>query len=133
MPAPIQLLGLLPPTPETGWPSTFALQRVLDELNQAETARRLWTEELVDVLGPAPTPPADSETSEYVRVDARYPARRRAQRLSYSVWQVIASYVEGLELTPVLEVPSVADRLRLALIRLRDLTAQGRQIGEMYE
>ena len=48
----------------------------------------------------------------YVPVDARYPARRRAQRLSYAVWPVLANYWGSLELQPALEEESTSDRLR---------------------
>ena len=51
-----------------------------------------------------------------------YPLRRRAQRLSYSIWTVIRQ--ENGDLQKLLEVPSTSDRLRLALLRLRELREQ---------
>ena len=53
---------------------------------------------------------------------ALYPARRRAQRLSYAIWAVIGS--DGSELQPLVEAQSTCDRLRLALRRMRDVAAQ---------
>ena len=50
------------------------------------------------------------------------PPRRRAQRLSYAIWTVIGG--EGAEQQPLLEAHSSADRLRIALRRMRDVTAQ---------
>ena len=64
----------------------------------------------------------------YVELHPEYPARRRAQRLSYSVWLVIRE--EGLELQPLLETASTSDRLRMALIRLRELAERLPPAGE---
>ena len=50
------------------------------------------------------------------------PPRRRAQRLSYAIWAVIGG--EGAEQQPLLEADSTADRLRIALRRMRDVAAQ---------
>ena len=66
----------------------------------------------------------EEEAEPYVPVDARYPARRRAQRLSYAVWPVLANYWGSLELQPALEAESTSDRLRQVLLRLRALTSQ---------
>ena len=125
MPAPTQLLGLLPPPPVNGWPESFALQRVADEL------RRTQAEQTAYVYAGVAAGGAD-DPEPYVRVDARYPLRRRTQRLSYSVWQVIATYWEGLELQPVLEAESTADRLRMALLRLRELTGQIAELDSFF-
>lgn len=110
MPVPTQLLGLLPPAPQEGWPSAFVLQRVAAALERSAAAQGESAGEY--------------DAEPFMKVDARYPSRRRAQRLSYSIWQVIANYWEGLELQPALEAQSTGDRLRMALIRLRELTAQ---------
>ena len=48
-----------------------------------------------------------------------YPARRRAQRLSFSIWTLIRQ--ENADLQQVLETASTCDRLRLAVRRLREL------------
>ena len=59
----------------------------------------------------------------YVPVDhSVYPSRRRAQRLSWAVWGVIAG--QGVELQPLLDASSTSDRLRMALLRMRDVMKQ---------
>ena len=131
MPAPVQLLGLIPPAPAGGWPDDFALLRVATQLRAAEAAKSATDAETLviggsasDVLGYDP-----GEAEPFEPVDAGYPARRRAQRLSFSIWQVIANYWAGLELQPVLEVESTSDRLRMSLIRLRALAEQLKGMG----
>ena len=52
------------------------------------------------------------------------PSGRRATRLSYAIWAVLAP--EGSPLQRVLEVTSTAERLRFAILRMRLLT--GRQL-----
>ena len=129
MPAPVQLLGLIPPPPMGGWPDDFALQRVATQLQAAEASK---AETLViggsasDVLG---YDVAADEAEPFTQADASYPARRRAQRLSFSIWPVIANYWKGLELQPVLEVESTSDRLRMGLVRLRALAEQLKGMG----
>ena len=131
MPAPVQLLGLIPPAPAGGWPDDFALLRVATQLRAAEAAKSATDAETLviggsasDMLGYDP-----GEAEPFEPVDAGYPARRRAQRLSFSIWQVIANYWAGLELQPVLEVESTSDRLRMSLIRLRALAEQLKGMG----
>lgn len=51
-----------------------------------------------------------------------YPPRRRAERLSYSVWLVIRD--ETVDLQTLLETMSTAERLRMALRRIRGLSEQ---------
>jgi len=48
-----------------------------------------------------------------------YPLGRRTQKLSYCVWAMIRQ--ENLDLQAVLEVRSTSDRLRMAVLRLREL------------
>ena len=56
----------------------------------------------------------------FVPVDGSvYPARRRAQRLSFAVWAVIGG--QGVELQPLIDAHSASDRLRMALLRMRDV------------
>ena len=111
VPAPKQLLGLLPPAPTPGgWPVSFVLDKVAKQL-AADSAEQ-------EADDPEP----------YVELHPEYPARRRAQRLSYSVWLVIRE--EGLELQPLLETASTSDRLRMALIRLRELAERLPPAGE---
>ena len=117
MPAPIQLLGLLPPTPPGGWPESFALQRVVSELRKADATRRAYG-------GMFGIEYDDEGAEEYVDLDERYPPRRRAQLLSYSIWPILANYWGGLELQPALEAESTSDRLRVGLLRLRALKSQ---------
>ena len=59
----------------------------------------------------------------YVPADhANYSARRRAQRLSFALWAVIGG--QGVELQPLLDTGSTSDRLRMALLRMRDVVEQ---------
>ena len=118
MPAPIQLLGLLPPPPAGGWPESFALTQVVARLEETAAKKNAYTSAF-DL-----TFDREEEVEPYVPVDARYPARRRAQRLSYAVWPVLANYWGSLELQPALEAESTSDRLRQVLLRLRALTSQ---------
>ena len=121
MPAPSQLLGLLPDPPRPhGWPDDFALQRIVVELRKHAARRRgraapLDAPQSADAqLGPEPY-------IEHAR--ECYPPRRRATRLSYQLWPLIRE--EGLRLQPALdECPSTAERLRMALLRLRQLQAR---------
>ena len=94
-PAPVQLLGLLPPPPVGGWPDDFILGSVVVDLRKAAAKRRARTN-LGPVYDPAP----------YVPTHARYPPRRRAQRLSYSIWIVLKE--PGLDLQPPLDTASTA-------------------------
>ena len=66
-------------------------------------------------LRTAPAPIFSS--SPYVPAHPAYPLRRRAARLSYSIWLVLRE--PGLELQPLLDAPSTAERLRAVLRRLR--------------
>ena len=110
-PAPKQLLGLLPPPPESGWPDDFMLDTVAADLRKAATRRRSQTM-LSYQNDPAPFIPAHRH----------YPLRRRAQRLSYSIWIVLKE--PGLDLQPLLDTESTTDRLRMVLLRLRELLAR---------
>ena len=121
MPAPLQLLGLLPAAPEGGWPQSFALQRVVKQLDEAAAMRNAYASAFDLAFDEGDS---DGGSEGYVAVHRRYPPRRRAQRLSYAVWPVLANYWGGLELQAALEVESTCDRLRLALLRLRALSAQ---------
>ena len=56
-----------------------------------------------------------------------YPARRRAQRLSFAIWPTISK--DDRELQTALEATSTAERLRLAVARLRELQDEVRSIG----
>ena len=67
----------------------------------------------MDLVGP------NDSSEPFLPCDPRYPARRRAQRLSFSVWNMIRR--ENGELQRVLELPSTAERLRAAILRLRQM------------
>ena len=56
------------------------------------------------------------------------PARRRVQRLSYSIWAMIRR--ENADLQGVLQARSTSERLRMALLRLRELRAQVDAAGD---
>ena len=57
LPVPAQLLGLLPPPPRAGWPSEFALPRLVNELRKQAAAQRAM--DLMDVRDdPEPYVPA---------------------------------------------------------------------------
>ena len=111
-PVPSQLLGLLPPPPAAGWPKTFGLVAVQKQLDER------YRGALAEGEGAAA-----ASVWSYVPYDhAVYPARRRAQRLSFAIWAVIGG--DGSELQPLVEAESASDRLRLALRRMRDVAAQ---------
>ena len=58
----------------------------------------------------------------YIPYSELWPARRRAQRLSFAVWPAIRE--ENGDLQRVLEAASTSDRLRMAVLRLRALREQ---------
>ena len=128
MPAPAQLLSLLPPlvaaaaaaesepaegsTGASGWPADFLLHRVA-----ASLAQQVDSQQSVAAAAGLVRP---EEPEPYIPCDhALYPARRRAQRLSFSVWALIRQ--ENSDLQPVLEATSTSERLRLAADRLREM------------
>lgn len=109
LPAPAQLLSLLPPPPAAGWPDEFLLKEIVISLRQ-EAAMKRSMDMFDQKSDPEPYIPYSAEL---------YPARRRAQRLSFSIWTMIRD--QNRDLQRVLEVSSTSDRLRLALLRLREL------------
>lgn len=110
-PVPSQLLGLLPPPPAAGWPEGFDLEGMATQLRERYDGAI-----------------AEGETGQitlthYVPTDhARVPVRRRVQRLSFAIWGVIAG--QGVALQPLLDACSTKDRLRMALLRMRDVMSQ---------
>lgn len=117
-PVPSQLLGLLPPPPEGGWPKEFEEEGLG---NSAAQLRERYVNALKEgeELGVA-------RFYSYIPVDEEhFPPRRRAQRLSYAVWAIIGG--EGVELQPLLDVQSTSDRLRFALLRCREVV---KMLGE---
>jgi len=116
MPVPAQLLSLLPPPPRAGWPAEFALRHEVVGLRERAAAQRA-----MDMFNPLDDP------EPYVPWSELWPARRRAQRLSFAIWLAIREQNRDLQL--VLETASTADRLRLALCRLRELREQVKGMG----
>ena len=119
VPVPSQLLGLLPPPPDGGWPEGFKLAAA-DERLRARYAAAAAEE----------GPPGAMRATAYVPADAAYPARRRAERLSYAIWTIVGNQKVGVNaqggspLQAVLEVDETADRLRMVLRRLREVKGQ---------
>lgn len=113
---PLELLGLLPPPPEgVGWPLSFAQQRAAVRFADAEE-QRVRAEASGDGAAAAPA-------SAFVAADSeRYPALRRATKLSYAIWAVIRDGDEPVQ--HVLEAASTSERLRLALLRLREISGR---------
>ena len=112
MTAPAQLLSLLPPPPEpAGWPAEFVMADVVAQLRAQAAKQR--ARQLSDADDPEPYVPCSQEL---------YPARRRAQRLSFCAWRLVHS--ENNELQRALEAVGTGDRLRLAVLRLRELREQ---------
>ena len=102
LPAPAQLLSLLPPPPHAGWPAAFMLSRAAEALIQKTEAFG------VDIAEP------------FVRCDTQlYTARRRQQRLSFCVWTAIAQ--DPSQVQRALEATSTRERLEQASRRLRML------------
>ena len=107
--APAQLVSLLPPPPAAGWPEEFALTKAVVALRNKAASQRSF--DMFDERDdPEPYVPHSPEL---------YPSRRRAQRLSFALWTLIRQ--ENRDLQPILEVQSTSDRLRMAILRLREL------------
>lgn len=110
-----QLLSLLPPPPAAGWPAPFRLAEQAEALRERTEEQAALAMFNPGVDEPVPFVPCDA---------ARYPPRRRAQKLSCLVWPTICQ--DNDQLQAALEAGSTADRLRLALLRLRALNAAAR-------
>ena len=82
-------------------------------LSARAQAAKKRARQLVDAEDPEPYVPCSQEL---------YPARRRAQRLSFCAWRLIHSEVDDLQ--RALETPSTSDRLRLVVLKLRELREQ---------
>ena len=122
--APPYILSLLPPPPSAGWPAEFCLQVA------AVLQRKLAAEqEALSLFNPNSLEQAEPL---YPACDAAvYPQRRRAQRLSYAIWMTISRSDD--ELQRALEAPSTADRLRMALQRLRQLRQELAEASDTEE
>ena len=123
---PRALLALLPPPPASGgWPDGFGLARLADQMEQRARLERLVSGDGDEKTAPAPQSDAAAASAAFTRPGPDvYPARRRAARLSYAVWALLAG--DGAPLQRVLETTSTAERLRFAILRIRMLT--GRQL-----
>ena len=111
MRAPAQLVALMPPPPAAGWPDEFLIQRVAVSLRQKAAARRS-----MGMFSPSDDP------EPFVPCGSSYLARRRAQRFSFALWATISR--DNRDLVRALETTSTAERLRLAMRRLRELREQ---------
>lgn len=117
VPIPSQILGLLPPAPESGWPEDFELQVVAARL---ALDYNLQNEAYIG-------PDGDVRKMSYVPVDAAYPARKRAERLSWVIWAIIGNQKIGVNAyggspyQKVIEAEGTSERLRLVLMRLREI------------
>ena len=131
---PQQLLGLMPPPPAGGWPEDCALAA-------AAAARKARSESELDTKPVTPKgegggdqqpddePDAAAQVDQgYVPVAAAYPARKRAERLSWAIWAVIGDQKVGVNAfggspyQPLLEADGTAERLRAARLKLREYT-----------
>ena len=122
VPVPSQLLGLLPPPPSSGWPAGFELGKIAARMEQEYNKLR-EAEASVSDAEEGNEPRARS----FVPLHSDYPAHRRAERLSYVLFAIIGDQKIGVNsfngspYQELLEAPSTADRLRLALRRLREI------------
>ena len=105
VPVPSQMMGLLPPPPQGGWPEGFMLDRVAKEMQESET----WV--------------GTASLSKFVRVGPEYDAQRRAQRLSY-VASCLLGLDQGYPAQALLEARSTQHRLAMVLKVVIDINAQ---------
>jgi Lon protease-like protein len=110
IPVPSQLLGLLPTNAVVDWPPGFRLEDYAQRLEESNTQVGTYSQ------------------SPFVRLSKAYPdypAHRRASRLSYSVWLLLESIAIGeqgiLNRQKLLELPSIVDRLQLAIQHLKTI------------
>ena len=114
---PPHIMALLPPPPAGGWPEEFILDtRAAEQRAQAESEREMamFNPNLADDFHSGPMYQACDWTS--------YPARRRAQRLSFALWPWMSDAQQ--ELQAALEATSTADRLRMATLKVRKVRKQ---------
>ena len=87
----------------------------------------------VEILCAADRPLSQVRELSYVPVDDDYPARRRAERLSWLVHAVIGDQKVGVNAfggspyQALIEADDTAERLRLCLIRLREIVSEIRK------
>ena len=107
---PHELLALLPPPPEAGWPLGFGMQALAERVRARASLEALMTT----------SPPIDRLSTA---LGSEYPLLRRTGRLSFAVWAVIGAE-DGAPLQRVLEATSTAERLRFAVLRMRRMTGR---------
>ena len=115
VPVPTQMLGLVPRDPPKPWPLGFYFDQLAARLDREGAS--------VGTYSQAP----------FVHVPREYPARRRAQRLSFAVWVLLDPLVEGAReqaRQPVLETKDTASRLRAAIARISEINAALRTYKE---
>eukprot|EP00747_Dinoflagellata_sp_TGD_P178782 gnl/TRDRNA2_/TRDRNA2_28383_c0_seq1.p1 gnl/TRDRNA2_/TRDRNA2_28383_c0~~gnl/TRDRNA2_/TRDRNA2_28383_c0_seq1.p1 ORF type:complete len:613 (+),score=101.51 gnl/TRDRNA2_/TRDRNA2_28383_c0_seq1:158-1996(+) len=124
IPIPSQVLGLLPPAPQpAGWPENFELNIIVEQLD-------IRHRNLTATANASPPAAGTTRAISYVPVDPRYPLRKRAERLSWVIWAIIGTQKIGVNAfggspyQEVLEAEGTADRLRLALRKMRELKQQ---------
>ena len=121
VPLPPQMLALLPEPPEGGWPEGFKLSVLRAVVASAAKAKK---EEEEKEEG---SKEDGSEDLSYVPMDAAYPVRRRAERLSWLIWAIIGDQKVGVNAyggspyQPLIEAEGTAERLRLALLKIREI------------
>jgi hypothetical protein len=134
-PVPPQMLGLLPPAPKAGWPAGFGFAATASKLRatyKADQRVRASANRAGRKLKNATAAEAERREREsvrplaYVPLAGAYPARRRAERLSWAIWAVIGDQKVGVNAfggspyQPILEAESTADRLRAARLKMRE-------------
>ena len=129
VPVPSQLLGLLP-EPSTGstWPDDFLLggiaARLRLEVQAAEAAEAAKAE------GTDRAKPAELREMVIVVPDPAYPPRKRVERLSWLIWSVVGDQKVGVNsfggspYQELIEAEGTAERLRKALLKIREIKAQ---------
>ena len=122
VPLPPQMLALLPEPPEGGWPESFKLSVLRAVVASAAKAKKEEEEEKEEGSKEDGT-----EDLSYVPMDAAYPVRRRAERLSWLIWAIIGDQKVGVNAyggspyQPLIEAEGTAERLRLALLKIREI------------
>ena len=122
VPLPPQMLALLPEPPEGGWPESFKLSVLRAVVASAAKAKKEEEEEKEEGSEEDGT-----EDLSYVPMDAAYPVRRRAERLSWLIWAIIGDQKVGVNAyggspyQPLIEAEGTAERLRLALLKIREI------------
>ncbi|KAL1529908.1 hypothetical protein AB1Y20_000836 [Prymnesium parvum] len=117
VPIPSQILGLLPPPPEGGWPASFRLASVAAKLS----------EEYATGASDGDGEGGSARRLSYVPADPRYPMRKRAERLSWVVWALIGDQKVGVNsfagspYQVLLEADGTAERFQLALAKMNEL------------